>query len=149
MDRLDRVAALTTLDLPTNIITILNGNALGHVINFIHADEARRELEHVVAERNDDELGVFGAFFDVTCHDGDLLDCQLVYIVRTIVEAVTRHQRVCDVFLRWSCRVETTGKDGITREKDDVNNGGKHDERKETRESNQTERKGKSKSKSQ
>lgn len=42
------------------------------MIDFVHADEPRRELEHVIAQRDDDELRVLGAFFDVGCDDGDL-----------------------------------------------------------------------------
>lgn len=42
------------------------------MINLIHAYEARSEFEHVVTEGNDDELGVFGALFDVGGYDGDL-----------------------------------------------------------------------------
>jgi hypothetical protein len=42
------------------------------VADLVDADEARGELKHVVAQGDDDELGVFGAFFDVVCYDGDL-----------------------------------------------------------------------------
>lgn len=42
------------------------------MINLIDTDQPGRELEHVVPEGNDDELGVLGAFFDVGGDDGDL-----------------------------------------------------------------------------
>lgn len=42
------------------------------MIDFVHADKSGCKLEHVVAKGNDDELGVFGALFDVSCDDGDL-----------------------------------------------------------------------------
>ena len=45
------------------------------MIDFIDAYEARSEFEHVVTERNDDELRVFGALFDVGGYDGDLKGC--------------------------------------------------------------------------
>ena len=43
------------------------------MIYLIDSHQARGKLKHVVAERNDDELGVFGALFDVGGYDGDLL----------------------------------------------------------------------------
>ena len=43
-----------------------------HVIDLVYTDQSRGELEHVVAQRNDDELGVLGAFFDVSSNDGNL-----------------------------------------------------------------------------
>ena len=55
-----------------DIVLILDRDALGHVVDLVDADEAGGELEHVVAEGDDDELGVFGAFFDVVRDDGDL-----------------------------------------------------------------------------
>ncbi len=58
--------------LPDNIIAVLDRHTLGHVVDLVHADEARGELKHVVAQGDDDELGVFGAFFDVVRDDGDL-----------------------------------------------------------------------------
>jgi hypothetical protein len=43
-----------------------------HVIDLVHADQPRRKLEHVVAQRNDDELGVLGALLDVSSDDRNL-----------------------------------------------------------------------------
>lgn len=43
-----------------------------HVIDLVHADQSRGKLEHIVAQRDDDELGVLGAFFDVSSDDGNL-----------------------------------------------------------------------------
>lgn len=36
-----------------------------HVVDFVHADQTRRKLEHVVAQRDDNKLGVLGALLDV------------------------------------------------------------------------------------
>jgi hypothetical protein len=35
------------------------------MIDFVHSNETGGELEHVVTERDDNELSVLGAFFDV------------------------------------------------------------------------------------
>lgn len=40
-----------------------------HVIDLVHADQPRSKLEHVVSQRDDDELGVLGALFDVSGDD--------------------------------------------------------------------------------
>jgi hypothetical protein len=42
------------------------------MIDFVHAHQPRRELKHVVAQRDDDELGVLGALLDVVGNDRDL-----------------------------------------------------------------------------
>lgn len=43
-----------------------------HMIDFVHADQPRGKLEHVVAQRDDDELSVLGALFDVSGDNRDL-----------------------------------------------------------------------------
>lgn len=73
--------ALLALAPPDNIIAVLDGHALCHVVDLVHAHEASGELKHVVAQGDDDELGVLGALFDVVGHDGHLLWlCKSVYI---------------------------------------------------------------------
>lgn len=42
------------------------------MIHLVDADQSGRELEHVVAQGDDYELGVFGALLDIACYDGDL-----------------------------------------------------------------------------
>ena len=42
------------------------------MINLIHPHQSRRQLKHVIPQRNNDELGVFRAFFNVRGYDGDL-----------------------------------------------------------------------------
>lgn len=42
------------------------------MINLVYADETRGKLEHVIAQRDDNELGVFGALLYVTRNDGNL-----------------------------------------------------------------------------
>lgn len=54
-------------------VLVLDGDALGHVVDLVDADQAGRKLEHVVAQRDDDELGVLGTLLDVVGHDGHLL----------------------------------------------------------------------------
>ncbi len=58
---------------PDNVVSVLDRHALGHVVHLVHTHQPGRELKHVVAERDDDELGIFGPFLDVVGHDGDLL----------------------------------------------------------------------------
>jgi hypothetical protein len=58
---------------PGNVVLVLDGDALGHVVDLVHADQAGCQLEHVVAQGDDDELGVLGALLDVVCDDGDLV----------------------------------------------------------------------------
>ena len=43
-----------------------------HMVDFVHTDESRRELEHVVPQGDDDKLGVLRPLFDVCGDDGDL-----------------------------------------------------------------------------
>ena len=43
-----------------------------HVVDFIHAHEPGSKLKHVVAQRDNDELSVFGALLDITGNDRDL-----------------------------------------------------------------------------
>jgi hypothetical protein len=43
-----------------------------HVIDLVYTDQSRSKLEHIVAQRNNDELGVLGALFDVSSDDGNL-----------------------------------------------------------------------------
>lgn len=59
-----------------NIIAILNRHALGHMIDLVHAHQPRRELEHVIPQRDNDELGVLGAFLDVARHNRHLFHSQ-------------------------------------------------------------------------
>lgn len=42
------------------------------MVYFVDADESCRELKHVVAQRNDNELGILCPFLDVARNDGDL-----------------------------------------------------------------------------
>lgn len=42
------------------------------MIDLVHADQPGRQLEHVVSEGDDDELGVLGPLLNVVGDDGDL-----------------------------------------------------------------------------
>lgn len=63
-----------------DIIPILDRHRLGHVIDFVNTNQSGRELEHVISQRNDNELGVLSAFFDVGGYDGDLFQFSCVLI---------------------------------------------------------------------
>lgn len=95
------VLALLGLAPPHNIIAVLDRHALGHVVDLVHADEAGGELKHVVAQGDDDELGVLGALFDVVGHDGHLLWlCKSVYIAEC-VRIEKRNERVMRGYSRF------------------------------------------------
>lgn len=55
-----------------DIILVLDGHALGHVVDLVYTDQARGKLEHVVTKRNNDELSVLRALLDVVSHDRNL-----------------------------------------------------------------------------
>lgn len=55
------------------VISVLDGDTLGHMVDLVDAHEPLSEFEHVVAKRDDDELRVFGAFLDISCHDRHLI----------------------------------------------------------------------------
>lgn len=52
-----------------NVVLVFNRHTLGHVVDLVDSDKAGRELEHVVSERNDNELSILGSFLDVVCDD--------------------------------------------------------------------------------
>ena len=47
------------------VVSILHRHALGHVIDLVYTDEPLSQLEHVVPQRNHDELCVLRTFFDI------------------------------------------------------------------------------------
>ena len=47
------------------VVSILPRHALGHVVDFVYTDEPLSQLEHVVPQRNHDELCVLRTFFDI------------------------------------------------------------------------------------
>jgi len=55
-----------------DVISILNGNTLGHVIHLVNADQARGKFKHVVPQTNHDELGIARALLDVAGDDADI-----------------------------------------------------------------------------
>jgi hypothetical protein len=56
-----------------DVVLVLDGDTLGHVVDLVHADEACCELKHIVAQRNDNELGVLGTLLDIIRNNGDLM----------------------------------------------------------------------------
>lgn len=55
-----------------NVVPILDGDTLGHVIDLVDTNKTSGELEHVVPQGNDDKLGVLGSFLDVIRYDRNL-----------------------------------------------------------------------------
>jgi len=49
-----------------DVVPIFNRYTLRHVVDFVYSNKSGSELEHVVSQRDDDELGVLRALFDVT-----------------------------------------------------------------------------------
>lgn len=47
------------------------------MIDLVDPDQPLRKLKHVIAQRDDDELGILGTFFDVGGYDRDLHQNQL------------------------------------------------------------------------
>jgi hypothetical protein len=43
-----------------------------HVVNFVHANKTCRKFEHVVAQRDDNELCVLSALLDIARNNRDL-----------------------------------------------------------------------------
>jgi hypothetical protein len=52
----------------------IDGDALAAVLCLVDADQAIGHLKHVVAQRNNNELRVLGAFLDVVGDDRDVLE---------------------------------------------------------------------------
>ena len=61
--------SLLGLPAQREVIAVLDRDALGHVVDFVDADEPLGEFKHVVAQADDDELRVLGAFLDVARDD--------------------------------------------------------------------------------
>lgn len=46
------------------------------MIDLVYAHQPRGQLKHIVSQRYDDELRIFGSLFDIASDDGDLSLCQ-------------------------------------------------------------------------
>lgn len=57
---------------PLNVILIFYRHTLRHMVDLVYSNQSTRELEHVVPQRDDDKLCVFGSFLDVRCYNRDL-----------------------------------------------------------------------------
>ena len=64
-----------------DIIPILNRNTLRHMVNLVHTHKSRRQLKHIISERDNDELGVLGAFFNVRGYDRDLFQVSILFLL--------------------------------------------------------------------
>lgn len=47
------------------IVTILDRDTLGHVVDFVDTHQPFGEFEHIVSQTDDNELCVLGTFLDV------------------------------------------------------------------------------------
>lgn len=52
----------------------VDGHRLGGVVSLVDADQAVCQLKHIVAQADDDKLGVLGALLDVVRHNGHILE---------------------------------------------------------------------------
>lgn len=43
-----------------------------HVVDLVHTNQSRSELEHVVSQGNDNELCILGSLLDIAGHNRDL-----------------------------------------------------------------------------
>lgn len=66
-----------------NVISIFNCHTLGHVIDLVYSNKSRRQLEHVVSQRNDNELSILCSFLDITGNDRDLVMLVMVILSLT------------------------------------------------------------------
>ena len=57
-------------------IAIVDTDGLCAVVGLVDPDQPRRQLEHVVSERDDDELSLLRAVFDVIGDNGDIPEVQ-------------------------------------------------------------------------
>lgn len=60
---------------PLNVIPILHSDTLGHMVDLVNPNQPLRKLKHIISQTDNDELCVFRAFFDISCHDRDLRIC--------------------------------------------------------------------------
>lgn len=64
------------------------------MIDLVHPNQSGRELEHVVAQRDDDKLGILGTLLNIARNNGDLW-LLLADIIQN--EAVTRNTYISEV----------------------------------------------------
>jgi hypothetical protein len=78
-----------------NVISIFNRHALGHVIDLVYSNKSRRQLEHVVSQRNDNELSILCSFLDITGNDRDLFMLVMVILCLTYGRAYISKIQSC------------------------------------------------------
>jgi hypothetical protein len=64
---------LLLLASPNNVVIVVDRDTLGHVVDLVHTNQSRGQLEHVVAQGDDDELRVLGPLLDIVGYNRDLL----------------------------------------------------------------------------
>ena len=55
-----------------DIISVFYRHTLRHMIDLVHSNESRGELEHVVSQGDDDELSILRSLLDITGNNRDL-----------------------------------------------------------------------------
>lgn len=71
-------------DLLLELIRVYS-DSLGNVKGLVDAYELLRQLEHVVSQGNNKELGIAGALLDIVTHDGDIFVVQgCVDLIHTV-----------------------------------------------------------------
>lgn len=48
-----------------DIVSVFDRDTLGHVVNLVNTDKTRGKLEHIVSQRNDNELCVLRPLLDI------------------------------------------------------------------------------------
>eukprot|EP00428_Durinskia_dybowskii_P065473 CAMPEP_0170384264 /NCGR_PEP_ID=MMETSP0117_2-20130122/15907_1 /TAXON_ID=400756 /ORGANISM="Durinskia baltica, Strain CSIRO CS-38" /LENGTH=213 /DNA_ID=CAMNT_0010640005 /DNA_START=219 /DNA_END=860 /DNA_ORIENTATION=- len=76
---LDR-SHVAVLDLQRRLLDLeggwVDGNGLRDVLRLVDPHKEVRQLEHVIPQGDDDELGILRSLFDVVCDDGDVPEVQ-------------------------------------------------------------------------
>ena len=52
--------------------TGINRDTLGALVRLVDSNQSVRKLKHIVAQADDDELGILGSLLDIVGHDGDV-----------------------------------------------------------------------------
>lgn len=60
---------LLGLPLLIEVVSILYCNTLGHMVDFVDADQPLSKLKHIVSQADDNELCILGSFLDITSND--------------------------------------------------------------------------------
>ena len=72
----------------------VNCDRLGGIVRLVDADQAVRQLKHVVAQTDDHELRVLGPLLDVVRHDAHILEvCMATSLLTTVAKKGSQIKR--------------------------------------------------------